>query len=72
MVAAPDDRTMPVSGAVLGSIDADAELSDGVIEDASDDSPTSARLDHTAMVRGPGGTAMVVKRGSSPFTLKGR
>lgn len=67
MTAAPDDRTMPVSGAVLGAIDGDAEPSDGTITDESYDGPTSARVDHTAMFRSDDGRPMIAKRGGAAF-----
>lgn len=67
MTAAPDDRTMPVSGAVLGAINGDAEPSDGTITDESYDGPTSARVDHTAMFRSDDGRPMIAKRGGAAF-----
>lgn len=61
--ATPNDRTMPIAGGVLGTIE--PESSDGVCEPSQDTPTAIAAVDHTAMLRDENGKSYIVKRGGA-------
>lgn len=58
----PADRTMPVSGGVLGVID---DPSDGICEPSQDGPTAAAVVGHTAMYRDDRGNGYAVKLGGA-------